>query len=257
MNITQEENVLKFFLIIILFVVLLCVFIITLVFKYQKKRLDYLSDLERIKSESANTLLQSQLEIQEQTFLHISREIHDNIGQKLTLAKLYLNTIPNLENYDQLSKIRDSLKLISESILGLSELSRGMSTDFLLNNGLVKAIEKEVLILNRSGVFNAEFQVVGEERYMEGNTELVIFRIVQECIQNFVKHADAKNLFIRLHYHSNNIFLEISDDGIGLNAKSGSGAGFINMKRRAAMLGGTFVAEGDGKGTRINVNIPV
>ena len=68
-------------------------FIVTIVYKYQQKQNAYFKDIEMLKTSHQNALLQSQLEIQEQTFQNISREIHDNIGQKLTLAKLHLNTL--------------------------------------------------------------------------------------------------------------------------------------------------------------------
>jgi len=257
MFVSKSANLILFFACVTLLVVLLCAFIITLVYKYQKKRMDYIREVEKIKSDYANALLLSQLEIQEQTFLHISREIHDNIGQKLTLAKLYLNTLPASYHSIPETRISDCLQLLTESISGLSDLSRGMSTDFVLSNGLVKAIEHEVALLNRSGIYAARFTIEGEELFLEGNTELVVYRIVQECIHNFVKHAGGMELLIHLQYQPDNLRLTIRDNGIGLNHAGSKGAGMIHMRKRAELLGGSFAAKDVGNGTKIEVSIPV
>lgn len=246
-----------FVICVTLIVMLLCVFVILAVYRYKRKQLYYNNEIKLLRSEYEHTILSSQIEIQEQTFLHISREIHDNIGQKLTLAKLYLNTLPAIYQNIPETRISDCLQLLTESISGLSDLSRGMSTDFVLSNGLVKAIEHEVALLNRSGVYAARFTIEGEELFLEGNTELVVYRIVQECIHNFVKHAGGMELLIHLLYQPDNLRLTIRDNGIGLNNAGPKGAGMIHMRKRAELLGGSFTAKDAGNGTEIEVIIPV
>ena len=88
-----------------------------------------------------NALLQAQLEMQEQTFANISGEIHDNIGQKLTLAKLHLNTLPLNGSVQLQGQVNQSIQMIGEVIADLSDMSRSMSSEILLQNGLIKAIE--------------------------------------------------------------------------------------------------------------------
>ena len=112
--------------------ILLISFIVAIVYKYQQKQNAYFKDIETLKAVHENTLLQSQLEIQEQTFQNISREIHDNIGQKLTLAKLHLNTLNFYNTTAAALQVTDSAVMIGEAINDLSNLSRSMSSEILL-----------------------------------------------------------------------------------------------------------------------------
>lgn len=252
------NNLIFFVLFIIFLILLLCAFIILIIYKYQKKRNSFLKDIEEIKITHQNTLLQSQLEVQEQTFEHIAREIHDNIGQKLTLAKLYLNTLTYSSLDEVRSSVADSLGLITDSISSLSDVSRSMGTEVLLNNGLVKGIELELSKLQRTGLYQSDLTVNGKEVFLNANTEVVIFRIVQECINNFLKHANGSCESIHLQYTADELELTIKDDGQGFELNAvGTGAGLINIKKRAAMLNGACLIESSNAGTTINIKIPI
>ncbi len=248
-------------ILIVVFITLLSlfgVFIVTIIYRYQKKQIAYYKEMEELKATHENTLLQSQLEVQEQTFQHIAREIHDNIGQKLTLAKLYLNTVAYTDMDNVKFSVNDSLGLITDSISGLSDVSKSMGTEIILNNGLVKAIEIELSKLNKTGLYNGTSNVTGKEVFLNGNTEIVIFRIVQECINNFIKHAGGNCITVCLNYSWNQLALEIADNGKGFNPGIASnGSGLININKRAAMLNGTCSISSNEKGTNITINIPI
>lgn len=246
-----------FVLCVAVIVILLCVFIIIAVYRYQQKQFLYSEELKELRSIYENNILSSKIEIQEQTFQQISQEIHDNIGQKLTLAKLYLNTINFYDRIHSEEKVKLSLQLISDSILRLRELSRGLSTDSILNNGLVKAIDNEVKVLNNTGVVKAEFNINGNELFLSDKSELIIFRIIQECINNFVRHSKGEHLKIEISYGDNLIEIAISDDGIGIVSSNISGVGLINIRKRAELLGGVFKINSSSAGTLIEISIPI
>src|SRR5436190_3863573 len=136
-------------------------FIVTIIYKYQQKQNAYFKDIETLKTSHQNALLQSQLEIQEQTFQNISREIHDNIGQKLTLAKLHLNTLNYTDTDKSVIQVDDSINMISEAINDLSDISRSMSSEIILNNGLIKALDFEAAQLAKSGKYKICFSATG------------------------------------------------------------------------------------------------
>lgn len=215
--------------------------------------------MEELKIKYENAILESQLEIQEQTFQNISREIHDNIGQKLTLAKLNLNTLYlNPVSPDAL-KINNSIKLIGESILDLSDISRSMSSETVLNNGLIRAIENEIEQLTKSGIFRISFQMTGEMAFLSAEKELVLFRVVQESINNIIKHASATTICLRLHFNASGVELEVEDNGKGflLQDNVHHGLGLSNIKRRADILHGTSrIISSPGRGTTIIIEIP-
>jgi two-component system, NarL family, sensor kinase len=238
---------------------LLICFIVSIVYKYQQKQNAYFKDIETLKTSHENTLLQSQLEIQEQIFQNISREIHDNIGQKLTLAKLYLNSFDFGNTQKARLQVSDSVNIIGEAINDLSDLSHSMSSEIILNNGLIKALEFEAAQLKKSGIYKISFSATGNPVFMDTDTELVLFRIVQEILNNIVKHADAVIIDINLHYTATLLSVQINDDGKGFNtAETKPGTGLQNIKKRAAMLKGNLTISSTANiGTQIKIEIPL
>ena len=253
------ENVLIFLSACTLLVLLLTCFITLIVYKYKQKQNTYFQSLEELKIAHENDLLKSKLEIQEQTFANISREIHDNIGQKLTLAKLRLNTLNLFDENRAALQITDSVTMISEAIDDLSDISRSLSSEIILNNGFIKALEFEVNQLNKPGLYSIKLKVTGETIFLESNTELVLFRITQEALNNIVKHAEATDICISLHYEKIKLTLDIMDNGKGFeNIATSDGNGLANMTRRAKMLNGVCEINSiRGGGTSIKIEIPL
>ena len=252
------EFVITFILISVLLMLALAVFITIIIHRYQQKQNVYFKDIETLKAVHENTLLQSQLEIQEQTFQNISREIHDNIGQKLTLAKLHLNTLNHTDNDKAMLQVNESVTMISEAINDLSDISRSMSSEIVLNNGLIKAMEFEAAQLTKSGRYKINFSTTGSPVFMDANTELILFRIAQEAINNIIKHSDANAIDIELHYNSILLTMTINDNGKGFDTNEHIGTGLLNMKKRTAMLNGKMnMSSSPTICTQIKIEIPI
>lgn len=257
---TSIEGLIIFILISTLLIILLIGFVTYIVYRYQQKQNSYNTDIQNLKSAHENEMLQSQVEIQEQTFENISREIHDNIGQKLTLAKLQLNTVILNDSKKTSERLHDAVSLISEAINDLSDISRSMSSEIILNNGLIKALEFEVAQLNKSSLYRIGLVVNGNPVFFDSQKELVLFRIVQEALNNIMKHAAAREIQISLNYLINTVEMQISDDGKGFvnGDRSLKGTGISNMKRRAELLNGQCsVFSNPGQGTQIKIEIPI
>ncbi len=260
---SESELNLGFILLsITLFILLLLIFIIVITNVYQKKHINYNSQVEQMKTKYENSLLSSKVEIQEEAFKHISREIHDNIGQKLTLAKLTLNS--ELSDLSHTAKIDNAKNLISESISALSELSKLFSGDVILHHGLIKAIEYEVMVIKKSESYDISFEVTGNCAFLEKDIELVVYRISQEALSNIIKHAQATIISINLNFYPSDLELIIQDNGKGFDVtdvaqlKMKHGAGLSNMSDRARQSGGHCSFESDIQtGTTVNVKIPV
>ena len=232
-----------------------------MIYRYQQKQNAYYKSLEELKISHANEMLQSQLEIQEQTFENISREIHDNIGQKLTLAKLHLNTMDiKKDSAKAVVQLNDSISIISEAINDLSDISRSMSSEIILNNGIIKALEFEIAQLKKSSLYKIDLSVTGNPVFLDSQKELVLFRIIQEALNNIMKHSFASKILTNLHYDEQFLLLKISDDGKGFASDSISekGTGIANMKRRADLLKGIFTIDSKPDcGTSIKIKIPL
>lgn len=185
-------------------------------------------------------LLKAQLEIQEQTFNTISQEIHDNVGQVLSLAKVQLNIIDQGEilNKELLADAKDS---VSKALGDLRNIAKSLNTDCIRISSLPESISLEVKRINRARLINATFTSKGKVRNIEDQKKLIIFRIIQEALQNILKHAKAKNVDIRFQYKPDYIKIKIHDNGIGFDKELLSkkdGLGLQNIVNRAAMING-------------------
>lgn len=253
---SQSTQIVVFFTIICLLVLLLIGFIVSIVFLYQKKSISYLTDIEKMKVEHERTLLKTQLEIQESTLQNISREIHDNIGLTLTLAKLTLNTSSNGMEV-QNKKSYEAVQLITNAIDGLRSLSRTLNSDYVLNNGLIKSLEKELSYFKSIKAFNLDLKIIGNPIYLEASKELVIFRIAQEAYNNAIKHSNASKISTIIEYKKTCFLLKIIDNGKGFNYDDlTQKSGLNNMIHRSQLLKGNCNIESNSTGTTINLSIP-
>ena len=232
--------------------------IVNLLLYYYKRKRHYVEN-ENLKTEFKETLLQTQLEIQEQTLKNISQEIHDNIGQALSLAKLNLNTMPPTNDEALQEKILNSKELVSKAIVDLRDLSRSLDTDYVQEMGLQRAIEYELEIIRKTGTVETSMIVEGALFRLEKQKELILFRIVQETFNNILKHAGAKNINVNINYDAGGFTLMIKDDGKGVNLQplnqgenNNFGLGIRNMHSRAKLIGADLKMSSEiGKGTEV------
>ena len=256
---TTTQNIILFIVLSTILILLLVCLIVFFVYRYQQKQNAYFKNLEEIRVAHDNILLQSQVEMQEMTFENISREIHDNIGQKLALAKLLLNTLP----YNVIDKLQEqvesSVNILSEVVNELSNLSRSMSNEFVLENGIIKATETALTQIKKSDVYTTNFQYFGESVYMNINRELILFRVIQESLHNIIKHAEAKHIDVKLRYGVNTLALQIADNGKGFPISNDchTGTGIKNMQKRIRLLNGSYIIDSKASmGTIIKIEIP-
>lgn len=214
----------------------------------------HLNEKKLITTQFQQELLRTQLEIQEQTLKNISQEIHDNIGQTLSLAKLNLSTV-DLQKENAQDKILSSKEMVSKAIHDLRNLSRSLNTDSIQSSGLVKAIETELSIIEHAGLFKTAFSTNGTITRMDPKKELILFRIVQEAINNIIKHSGANRILVHLDFAAEELRIEVNDNGSGFDAAAGSieGQGLRNMKSRAELIGGSFQIQSGPGGTTITV----
>lgn len=205
-------------------------------------------------------LLTTQIEIQEQILENISQEIHDNIGQVLSLAKLNLATIQIADDDFTKTKIVDTKELVSKALVDLRDLARSMHGEKITEIGLQKAVENELKLLKNTGKFQTHFTAEGEPFDLAPQTQIILFRIIQEALHNEIKHSKAANIYINFKYNPADFIVLVHDDGIGFDTEklnaANSGIGLKSMKKRAAMIGGTFsITSVAQKGTTINIKL--
>lgn len=257
---TGENDIIIFLLVITVIILLLTGLIITLIFLYQKKQLAYQRNLETLKLDHEKNLMAAQLEIQEDTFQHVSKEIHDNISLSLTLAKLKLNTLSWSEKEKAVAQVNLSIDLISQSIASLSNISKSLNSDLISSQGLITATQNEISRIRETGLFSVDISITGEPVYLDVKKELIIFRIIQESFNNIIKHAGANLVKLTLDYAATNLRLTIQDNGMGFhpfNYTTAGKAGLKNMETRTNTIGGKMQLESSpGKGVILSFIFP-
>lgn len=247
---------------ITVFAIMMTAFIFVIISAHQQKQRKYGLEKAALKAQYQESLLQSQLEIQEQTLKNISQEIHDNIGQTLSLAKLNLNTLKINNTEQAVEKIASSKKLVSKAILDLRSLSKTMHTDTILQAGLLKALEIELQIIGRSGDVHTALQVTGAPYNLDPQKELIIFRTIQEALNNVIKHSLAQSVNIEVIYDNTRMEITLADNGIGFDPGASTtekvgGSGLRNMKNRMQLIGGSLIIQPNHpNGTKVQIVIP-
>jgi two-component system, NarL family, sensor kinase len=243
---------------------LLVFFIFLFVIEYIRKKQIHRREKTTMINSFQQELLRTQLEIQEQTLKNISQEIHDNIGQVLSLAKLNLNRMDPSKPNDLEEKIKDSKNLVGKAIQDLRDLSKTLSTDNIESIGLFKAIGYELDMIAKTGSHQTDLNTKGNIIRLDAQKELILFRIVQEVLNNILKHADAGKISVQANYDTRQLELVIDDDGNGFDLKplndpdnQATGLGIRNMHNRAKMIGADFsISSTPGEGTRVKLIVP-
>lgn len=244
-----------------LIIMILVCFIITTLYFYQKKQFHYQKQMDDLRICFEKDILQSRLEVQEETFQNISREIHDNIVSSLALAKLNLHNTSAVPSVLNREKIICSIQLIENVIQSLRNLSKGLHSDIIKETGLFYAIENEVAIIRKAGQFRIFYIISGEPIEIHPDKALIIFRIIQECLTNIIKHSGASEIRLELHFNERTMEVSIKDNGNGFSlVKSGNNvmsAGLKNIQQRTGLLKGELVVTSSiGEGTEVNITIP-
>jgi two-component system, NarL family, sensor kinase len=246
-------------------ILLLIVFIVTILFLYQRRQHQQEKELVLMKDQYDQEALRSQLEIQENTFKSIGQELHDNIGQLLSVVKLSLAGLPIEKEHPCYESLQNTRQILHKAVTDLGDLTKNLHTDRISLVGLAESIKLELGSIKRSGLINVQFSLRGVERELDQQHAIFLFRIFQENINNILKHAGATLLKVNIDYRPDLFKLEITDDGVGFNveAKRQSsqgtrGVGLSSMYNRAKLIGGTFTIKSEpGKGTTATIELPL
>jgi signal transduction histidine kinase len=253
-----EEKELQFFVFTALglFLLLVC-FIIFFIRFYYKKQIANAEEKQAMAATFQKELLQSQIEIQEQTLRNISEEIHDNIAQTLSLAKLQLNTVNVEEKSTAIEKVSGSKELVSRAIHDLRQLSKNIHAESVLAAGLVKTISSQLEAIEKAGISKTYLKVTGISTPIDPQKELILFRIVQETLNNSMKHSTANEISVSLHNLENKLSVSVSDNGKGFDpgAAALNGSGLRNIRNRTKLIGGELEIVSGTSGTTLTVTI--
>ena len=240
-------------------ILLFGVALIALLGIFNKKSQLNRKEREIMRATYEKTILQSRLEIQEQTFSVISAELHDNVGQVLSLAKVQINIMKENDRQDKemLDEVKEN---ISKALTDLRDIAKGLNSDRIRLGPICETVSQELERIGKSGVLFTRLLRSGAERPIDDQKKLILFRMIQESIQNCLKHAEATELKVSFCFEEQELKVLISDNGKGFNPNeqaSHDGLGILNLKRRAWLAGGSAdIISQQQQGTTVTIGIP-
>jgi len=255
------------FLTILITTILLVLFgciVIFFVFHNQKKRYHHQWEILELQEVFNKTLLQSKLEIQEQTLDHIAKELHANIGHLASLININLSASMPQEPGEIRDNVIETKSLARQLMSELKALSASLNTDHIMHIGIIKALKNELNRLARIKKYEISFTQSGEEYRLSPEHQIILFRLCQEVFNNIVKYAHATKVTASVNYLPADFELEITDNGIGFDVELAlnqsaekASTGLLNIKKRAKLIHAeTFFVSKPNAGTTVKLIIP-
>jgi signal transduction histidine kinase len=231
--------------------------LLTYVRMYNERKKKHSEEKRIMSVEFDKQLMQSQLETQEETMGILSRELHDNIGQLLNSTKLLIGVTQRglADPPDTLVTANETLGL---AIQELRSLSKSLDKEWLSQFNFIENLEAEINRINSSRTLHV-FLTRPDTLPLKPNEQIILFRIVQELIQNAIKHAQAQHFYIKITKYPGKLQLTLSDDGTGFDPEAvKEGMGLRNIRHRTHLLGGSVQWKSAGfKGTVVLIELPV
>lgn len=249
-NLTDIETIYLFSTGLVIVISLIMIFVYIF---FSRKKSEFLLDRQKKEAQFEQELSLAIVEMKETTLSYIGQELHDDLGQKMSVAKLMINHGLEDKNGNQKEILIEINEIIGESIRDIRSLSKSFITEQIENLGLIKSIQKEVSRIDRLNLIDIKFEHNVESTKIESKDGLILFRIIQESINNALKHARAKTMYISLQDLPNSVEIILKDDGIGFEIETEKkGSGLLSMQKRAKIINTDFeVKTAAGKGTEI------
>jgi len=230
---------------------------------HQRKVIRYQQQLQRMEQDQQKTLLNASIRLQEEERQRIAADLHDDAGPLLATARLYLNeNFVNLDKQTQLQSIYNAKQIIDDTIQLIRNISHSLMPPTLKNFGLESAVNDLFQKISGSGSMNASSRFHDYRERLKSENELIIFRVIQELINNILKHSNASFIHLTQNTSGNRFFIRLHHDGRGLTqadfeklGKSNVGLGLKNIQSRLKVLQGKIFFEKDMSQTYYKVTI--
>lgn len=242
-----------------LLLLLLVSFLFFMLFWQRRKSNRFIREREMREALFTEQLLKAQLEIQEQSFNTISMEIHDNVGQTLSLLKVQLNIMDQTAEFDK-ALLGEAKQGVAKAMTDLRDMARNLNSERIQLHLLSEMAMDELRRISQTGIMQTSFKVDGTEQDMDKQKKLIAFRIIQETFQNAIKHSGAALVEVNFTYEAEYLNIKIHDDGKGFYHQAENadqGLGLKNIVKRAAIIGGVAkIDSAVNSGTTISIQIP-
>lgn len=246
----DQEGIQSFLVVFSIIAFGLALTVILLFAIFQKRKNKLVRFQQETESKFKEELIETQVEIREETLRNISWELHDNIGQLLTLAKIQLN------NADETcGNVSEASETISKCLNELRSLSKLINPDTFTSLTLIEALQMEIERFNRMQYLETSLEFNQETFQLNTKVEIIIFRMLQEFFTNTMKHSKATKLNVKLKFTEDMLVINAQDNGVGFDiSKPSAGIGLSNIKNRAKIIGADATIDSKkGEGTQFRL----
>lgn len=235
---------------IVFFTLLIVLFF--LFYYFQKKRTKFLIDKIAYELNFQTELVKTRVEIKDQTLSEISKELHDNIGQILSVAIMQVNLLSSNKNLSYHEELKDLKEVLAKAINEIRILSRVINRENLVEISFLEAIKLDLERITKLKKIKCIFNIEGEFPKIIQEHEYIIYRIFQEAIHNSLRHSRTEVIELNIVCKKNKFIAELKDYGVGFNSNLNStGLGLNNMRLRAKLIGAELAITSNDKGTEI------
>ncbi len=219
--------------------------------------------LQKMEQEQQRMLLNASIRLQEEERQRLAADLHDDAGPLLATARLYLNeNLVNLDKTTQLQSIYNAKQIIDDTIQLIRNISHSLMPPTLKNFGLESAVNDLFQKISGSGSVNASCRFHDYRERLKAEDELILFRVIQELVNNILKHSNASFIHVTQNTNGDRFFIRLHHDGRGLTQsdfeklnKSPVGLGLKNIQSRLKLLHGSIYFEKDVSQTYYKVTI--
>jgi len=237
--------------------------LIVFIIFHQRKVIRYQLRLQRMEQDQQKLLLNASIRLQEEERQRIAADLHDDAGPLLATARLYLNeNLVNLDKTTQLQSIYNAKQIIDDTIQLIRNISHSLMPPTLKNFGLESAVNDLFQKISGSGSMNASSRFHDYRERLQAENELIIFRVIQELVNNILKHSNASFIHLTQNTSGEKFFIRLHHDGRGITQndfnklnKSNVGLGLKNIQSRQKVLHGKIFFERDMSQTYYKVTI--
>ena len=225
---------------------------------YNKKKQE--SRLKQLQKDKENAILNSFILGEERERKRISHELHDGVAAMIGAAKMSLESIPHLPQEKRMEQLAKVQRILERSHADTRHIAHNLLPTVLEQDGLVKATEQFVSEINETKLIKISVTDNHENTHkLSQQLQLMIFRVIQELVNNIIKHSEAANAEIKFSNNSNGLQIEITDDGIGYEDSEEAGnQGLYSISQRLKSIGGNFeITKRKSGGTQAKVAVTV
>lgn len=241
-----------------LLIVLFAFFLIALLVVQRGRRNRAQMEKNAIIASHKQEMLTIHIEVQDEMFNKISRELHDNVGQVLSAANMQLYSLVHSINQKSVpTVVEETMSLIRTAINDIRDLSHSLNSEHTMRLGLIEVLKKELAYVYDTQKIECELIAQDDDLNLSKDEELVIYRITQEALNNIIKHAQATKIAVTVSANSERFSISIKDNGIGFNISDAyTGIGLSNMRQRAIMLNASLnITSTISGGSSIDLNL--